>query len=78
MANDVPLGLTNYVYTESITRGWRCFEALESGQVGINSPTVDASEIPLGGVKESGLGKESGMNDGIREFCNVKTAALAL
>jgi len=78
MANDTDMGLTNYVFTENITRAWRCFEALKSGQVAINNGNASSSEMPFGGIKESGMGKEGGFGYGIQEFCNVRTAALML
>lgn len=54
------------------------FEALKSGQVAINNANASNSEMPFGGIKESGMGKEGGFGHGIQEFCHVRTAALML
>lgn len=78
LANDTDMGLTNYVYTQNISRAWRMFEALKSGQVAINDGNASSSEMPFGGIRESGIGKEGGFGYGIQEFCHVRTAALML
>lgn len=72
------MGLTNYVFTQDISRAWRCFEAMKSGQVAINNGNATAAEVPFGGIKESGMGKEGGYKYGIEEFCVVRSAALML
>ncbi|AOW93547.1 NAD-dependent succinate-semialdehyde dehydrogenase [Rhodococcus sp. WMMA185] len=70
-ANDTPYGLVAFVYTESLTRGIRVCEALESGMVGLNQGVVSNPAAPFGGVKESGLGREGGPT-GIDEFLETK------
>ncbi|WP_072686918.1 NAD-dependent succinate-semialdehyde dehydrogenase [Rhodococcus marinonascens] len=76
-ANDTPYGLVAYVYTESLTRGIRVSEALESGMVGLNQGVVSNPAAPFGGVKESGLGREGGAT-GIDEFLETKYIGIAM
>lgn len=76
-ANDTPYGLVAYVYTESLRRGLRVSEALESGMVGLNEGVVSDPAAPFGGVKESGLGREGGLI-GIDEFLETKYIRVAL
>ena len=71
MANDTEFGLASYFYSRDIGRVWRVAEALEYGMVGINEGLVASSEVPFGGVKESGLGRE-GSHHGVEEFLEIK------
>lgn len=75
MANDTPYGLAAYVYSRDIGRIWRMMEALEYGMVGINEGTLGAENIPFGGIKESGLGRE-GSHEGIDEYLELKYALI--
>ncbi|MGA6985587.1 MAG: aldehyde dehydrogenase family protein [Terriglobales bacterium] len=69
IANDAPFGLGGSVYTSDIERGKRVASRMETGMVFINYPDVSLPELPFGGVKRSGYGKElSGL--GIEEFVN--------
>lgn len=78
LANDTDMGLTNYVWTENISRAWRCYEKLESGTVALNTANASTAEAPFGGIKQSGMGKEGGLGYGVEEFTVVKLAALTL
>ena len=73
LANDSDVGLGGYFYSRDIGRIWRVAEALEVGMVGINTGVISGSSIPFGGVKESGLGRESG--HGIVEYLQDKLLA---
>ncbi|KAA8916630.1 hypothetical protein TRICI_001256 [Trichomonascus ciferrii] len=73
-ANDTDMGLTSYFFTQDADRIWRVFEAIETGNVGINTGMTTSAEAPFGGWHDSGLGKEAGMNYGISEYLKVKTA----
>ena len=59
-ANDTNAGLSAYVYTSDAERLKRFTEALEAGVVGANSANIFANDLPFGGVKQSGLGREHG------------------
>jgi len=76
MANDTPYGLASYFYSRDIGRIWRVAEALEYGMVGVNTGLTSKAEIPFGGVKESGLGRE-GSRYGIEEYLEIKYISLA-
>jgi hypothetical protein len=50
--------LASYFYSRDIGRVFRVAEALEYGMVGINTGLISTAEVPFGGVKQSGLGRE--------------------
>ncbi len=75
--NDTEYGLSNYVFTNDLSRAIRVSEALESGMVGINLGVVSNPAAPFGGIKESGLGREGG-DVGIDEFLETKYIGIAL
>jgi succinate-semialdehyde dehydrogenase/glutarate-semialdehyde dehydrogenase len=77
LANDTPFGLAAYLFTRDIGRAFRVSEGLEYGIVGINDPVPTAPQIPFGGFKESGLGRENG-SMGIDEFMEVKAVTIVL
>ena len=58
MANATEFGLASYFYSRDIGRIFRVGEALEYGMVGINTGLISTAEVPFGGVKQSGLGRE--------------------
>lgn len=71
LANDTTAGLAAYFYARDIGRVWRVAEALEYGMVGINVGVLASAEVPFGGVKESGIGRE-GSHHGVEEFLEMK------
>ena len=71
LANDTEFGLASYFYSRDIGRVWRVAEALDYGMVGINEGLVASAEVPFGGFKESGLGRE-GSHHGVEEFLEIK------
>jgi succinate-semialdehyde dehydrogenase/glutarate-semialdehyde dehydrogenase len=77
MANSTPYGLAAYVFTQSISRAWRMAEAVEAGTVAINDAVPSTSQCPFGGMKESGWGRELGI-EGIDAFLETKHISLGI
>jgi len=71
LANNTEYGLVSYVYTADLARGLRVSERIEAGMVGINRGLVSDPAAPFGGVKESGLGREGGV-EGLLAFTETK------
>ncbi|KAA3677559.1 succinate-semialdehyde dehydrogenase [Paragonimus westermani] len=72
LANSTPYGLAAYLYTQEIRQAWHVAEQLQFGMIGVNSPRVSSIEMPFGGIKDSGIGREGGQHSLI-EFMDVKT-----
>ena len=70
-ANDTEFGLAAYFYSRDIGRIFRVAEALEYGMVGINTGLISTAEVPFGGVKQSGLGRE-GSHHGMDDYVEIK------
>ena len=60
IANDIPYGLTGYVWTNDLTRALRFTDRLEAGMIWVNSENVRHLPTPFGGVKSSGIGRDGG------------------
>lgn len=75
LANATEFGLASYLYSRDIGRIFRVAEALEYGMVGVNTGLVSTAEVPFGGVKQSGLGRE-GARQGIDEYVDTKYLCL--
>ncbi|MBC7666067.1 MAG: NAD-dependent succinate-semialdehyde dehydrogenase [Caulobacter sp.] len=74
-ANATEFGLASYFYSRDVGRIFRVGEALEYGMVGINTGLISVAEVPFGGVKQSGLGRE-GSHQGIEDYVEVKYLCL--
>ena len=70
-ANALPFGLASYVFSNDAERAQRTADRIEAGMVGINEMLLAAAEIPFGGIKESGYGREGG-SLGIKDYLEPK------
>ncbi|MFD1362094.1 NAD-dependent succinate-semialdehyde dehydrogenase [Lentibacillus salinarum] len=77
MANDTPYGLAAYVFTENVSRGTQLIEKLDFGIVGWNDGGPSAAQVPFGGMKESGIGREGGQ-EGIEEFVESQYVSIGM
>ena len=71
LANDTPFGLGSYVFSDDPEQALRVADGLDTGMVFVNGVGADGAELPFGGVKRSGFGRELGRY-GIEEFVNKK------
>lgn len=72
LANNTQYGLASYLFTRDDARAERVIARLDFGHVGWNTGTGPTPEAPFGGVKESGYGREGGI-EGLHEFIEVQT-----
>ncbi|OAL44487.1 aldehyde dehydrogenase [Pyrenochaeta sp. DS3sAY3a] len=72
LANNTVYGLASCVYTTDITRALRVAGKIQAGGVSINTPHLPCTNTPFGGTKESGYGKELGMQ-GLMNYLEAKT-----
>lgn len=71
MANSTEFGLAAYMYSDSVKRAWRVSEELDYGMIGINESAISNAEIPFGGIKQSGQGRE-GSKHGLDDYMEIK------
>jgi succinate-semialdehyde dehydrogenase/glutarate-semialdehyde dehydrogenase len=76
-ANNTPYGLAAYVFTNDLTVATRMAEGLEAGIIGINDPVPATPQSPFGGMKESGMGRELGI-EGLDAYFETKYVSVAL
>jgi succinate-semialdehyde dehydrogenase/glutarate-semialdehyde dehydrogenase len=76
-ANHTPYGLAAYVFTNDLTVATRMAEGLEAGIIGINDPVPATPQCPFGGMKESGLGRELGI-EGLDAYLESKYVSVGL
>lgn len=70
-------GLAGYCYGSDLSKLWRFAERLDVGIIGVNNPLPTACFAPMGGTKQSGLGREGGPH-GLEEFQEVRYLAIGL
>ncbi|HLS01276.1 MAG TPA: aldehyde dehydrogenase family protein, partial [Beutenbergiaceae bacterium] len=71
IANNSMYGLAGAVYTEDTDRGLELVRQIRAGTVSVNNATADFT-LPFGGYKQSGVGREGGI-EGLEEFMEIKT-----
>lgn len=71
LANDTEYGLVSYVFTQDLARGHRMIDRLATGMMGLNTGLVSNAAAPFGGIKQSGIGREGGL-EGIHEYLDTK------
>lgn len=71
LANGTRYGLASYLFTRSLKTATLASEAIEAGMVGVNELAIASAEMPFGGVKESGMGREGG-SIGLRDYLEPK------
>jgi len=76
-ANNTPYGLAAYVFTNDLTTATRMAEGLEAGIIGINDPVPATPQCPFGGMKESGMGRELGI-EGLDAYLETKCVSIGL
>jgi succinate-semialdehyde dehydrogenase/glutarate-semialdehyde dehydrogenase len=76
-ANASIYGLSAYAFTSNLDRAFRLMEGLEAGTIGINDGVPSTSQCPFGGVKQSGWGRELGI-EGLDAFLETKHVSLGM
>ena len=76
-ANNIEFGLASYFYTNDLSRAHRVSEKLEYGMVGVNDNAPFSFNIPFGGVKESGMGREGGKY-GLEDYLDSKLVSFGI
>ena len=76
IANDTPYGLSAAVFSRDVTRAFAVARRIDTGICHINGPTVhDEAQMPFGGVKASGYGREMG-RAGLDEYTELKSCVI--
>lgn len=70
-ANATEFGLAGYIFTNRTETAFRAAEGLEAGLIGVNNLVIAAAEIPFGGIKHSGFGREGG-TEGLEAYTVTK------
>ncbi|MFL2883208.1 MAG: NAD-dependent succinate-semialdehyde dehydrogenase [Pelagibacteraceae bacterium] len=70
-ANDNELGLASYIYTNSMENAHKVSDQMQTGTCAVNTPAVAFAEVPFGGIKQTGYGREGG-SMAIKDYLNIK------
>ncbi len=76
-ANDNDLGLASYIYTNSMENAHKVSDKMQTGTCAINTPAVAFAEVPFGGIKQTGYGREGG-SMAIKDYLNIKYVHLGV
>ena len=71
-ANDTPYGLGSSVWTRDVERAYHAAERIQAGTTWVNSPPIARAEVPFGGFKQSGFGRELGI-EGLDHYFETKS-----
>ena len=71
-ANDTPYGLGSSVWTKDVEKAYHAAERLQAGTTWVNSPPISRAEVPFGGFKQSGFGRELGI-EGLDHYYETKS-----
>ena len=74
LANDSKYGLVAGIYTSNISSALEMARDIDAGQIFINEYFAGGVEVPFGGNKLSGFGREKGL-EGLRSYCKIKSIA---
>ena len=77
LANDSEFGLSASIWTHDLNQALRASRDIQAGRVWVNTTLDNGPETPLGGMKQSGQGREAGLA-GIEEYTEVKTVHINL
>ena len=77
IANDVSFGLGAGIWTRDVGRAHRVARRIQAGTVWINAYRKNAIQVPVGGYKKSGIGRESG-SDTIKQYLQLKSVWVSL
>ncbi|MGO4470917.1 NAD-dependent succinate-semialdehyde dehydrogenase [Arthrobacter sp. M-10] len=76
-ANATPYGLASYIFTQDLGRALRVADAIDAGMTGINRGLISNPAAPFGGTKQSGLGREGGI-EGLEAYQETKYTGIQL
>ena len=71
-ANDTEFGLGSSIWTKDMEKAFRAADKLEAGTTWVNSPPISRAEVPFGGFKQSGFGRENGV-EGLDHYYETKS-----
>ena len=71
-ANDTDYGLGSSIWTANVERAYHAAEKMDAGTTWVNSPPISRAEVPFGGFKQSGLGRELGL-EGLDHYYETKS-----
>jgi succinate-semialdehyde dehydrogenase/glutarate-semialdehyde dehydrogenase len=77
LANATEYGLAAYFFANDIAKVWRIAEQLQYGIIGINEGIISFAEVPFGGIKQSGFGKEGSMY-GVDDYLTIKYMCIGI